>query len=143
MATDSASASSAAPSRGLHIGLWVAQVLLAVAFLGSASMKLMTPAAELATKMAWASHVPEAGVKLIGVLELLGALGLILPSALRIQPKLTSAAAAGLVLTMIGAAATHIMIGEPQMTAPNFVLGGLAAFVAWGRLSKAPIAPKS
>ena len=126
----------------MHIGLWIVQGLLAFAFFGAGAMKMATPVDQLAEQMAWVLHVPAPAVKVIGLLEVLGAAGLILPSALRIQPKLTPLAAGGLVLTMLGAAATHIAIGEAAMIAPPLVLGGLAAFVAWGRSSKHPIDPK-
>lgn len=130
------------PPRGLHIGLWVTQGLVAVAFTGSGLLKAFTPVATLAEQMAWVKAVPASLVPVIGVLEFAGALGLILPSALRIMPKLTVAAAGGLVLTMACAAALHLSLGEPQMIVPNLVLGGLSAFIAWGRAGKAPIAPK-
>ncbi len=126
----------------MNKALWAVQALVALAFVGAAGMKLSTPLDALAAKMAWVAHVPPWSVKVIGALELLGALGLILPSALRIKPVLTPLAAAGLVLTMVAAAGLHIAIGEAAMIAPNIVLGGLCAFIAWGRHSKAPIAPK-
>ncbi|MBL9039312.1 MAG: DoxX family protein [Archangium sp.] len=126
--------------KGLKIGLWVVQVLLAVAFTGAAMMKLTTPYEVLVTQQAWAKLFSPDVVKLIGAVEVLGALGLILPSVTRIMPILTPVAASGLVLTMIGAGATHLRIGEPPI--PNIVLGGLAAFVAWGRFTKAPISPR-
>lgn len=143
MSVDTAShLAPAAPSKGLHLGLWVAQGLAAFAFLGAGATKLSTPIAELATKMPWVTHFPELAVRAIGAAELAGALGLVLPSALRIQPRLTPLAAAGLVLVMLGAAGTHVVLGEAPMMAPSVILGGLAAFVAWGRGVKAPIAPK-
>ena len=117
----------------MNIALWIVQALLAAAFLMAGGMKLATPHDALMAQMSWAAHVPAMGVKFIGLVEVLGALGLVLPSALRIKPGLTPLAAAGLVSTMIGAAALHISIGEGAMIAPNLVLGSLAAFVAWGR----------
>lgn len=130
-----------APGKGFHIGLWVAQVLLAIGFGMAGVMKLATPYAELAQKMAWAQHTPEALVKFIGVVELAGALGVILPAATRIKPVLTPLAAAGMVVIMVLAIGLHVSLGE--VPAPNFVLGGIAAFVAWGRWRKAPISPRS
>jgi len=103
-------------------------------------MKTMTPIAELATKLPWAAEVPAALVRFIGTAELLAAVGLVLPAATRIRPGLTALAAAGLVTVMILAFAFHAMRGELAQAAPiNLVLGGLAAFVAWGRFKKAPI----
>lgn len=132
----------ATPSRGLTTALWVVQGLLALAFLGAGFTKVSLPIDQLATQMSWVSHVPAALVRFIAVAELLGAVGLILPAATRILPVLTPLAAAGLALVMALGAATHASIGELAMVVPNFVLLGLAAFVAWGRFKKAPIAPR-
>lgn len=126
----------------MNIGLWIAQSMLALAFVAAGLMKLTTPYEALVTQMTWAAHVPAAGVMLIGVLEILGAVGLILPSLSRVKPSLTPLAAAGLVTTMVFAAGLHIAIGEGMSIAPNLALGGLAAFVAWGRFKKSPITPR-
>ena len=130
------------PSKALNIALWIAQSLAGFAFLMAGSMKTTQPTEALAVKMAWVTHFPPLVVRAIGTLEFLGALGLILPSALRILPRLTVFAGAGLAALMLGAAATHVVIGEPQMMVPALVLGSLAAFVAWGRATKAPISAK-
>lgn len=127
--------------KGLRIGLWVAQVLLAVAFLGAGLMKVTQPYDAVAASQAWARLFSPEAVKLIGAVELLAVVGLILPSLTRILPVLTPLAAAGLVLQMIVAGATHLRVGEPPI--PNVILGALAAFVAWGRFKKAPIAPRT
>jgi uncharacterized membrane protein YphA (DoxX/SURF4 family) len=131
------------PSRALSIGLWVAQAFLAFAFIGSGLMKLTTPHEALAAQMRWAADAPAFLPLLIGASEVAGALGLILPAATRIQPRLTAIAGACLALVMVLAAGTHVMYGELFMLAPNLVLGGLAAFVAWGRSGPAAIAPRS
>lgn len=122
--------------------LWIVQSLVGVAFTMAGVMKFSTPYDALAEQMSWVPHVPAMAVKLIGLVEVAGGLGLILPSVFRIMPGLTPLAAAGLVLTMISAAGLHISIGEGAMIAPNLVLGSLAALVAWGRHKKAPIAPR-
>lgn len=128
------------PKKGLHIGLWVAQVLLGAAFGMAGIMKLGTPAEEMiANGMAWADRVPAGLILFIGAAELAGAIGLIVPSATRILPSLTPLAAAALTLVMVLAAGEHVMAGEGAHIAPNFVLGGLALFVAWGRHKAAPI----
>jgi hypothetical protein len=107
-------------------------------------MKTTTPIAELATKLPWVGAVPEALVRFIGTAELLAAVGLILPSATRIRPVLTPLAAVGLVTIMVLAVPFHAMRGELAHALPvNLVLGGLAAFVAWGRFKKAPIASRT
>jgi hypothetical protein len=134
---------AAAPSgRGLHVALWVVQALLFVAFTMAGSMKLFTPFAELGQKMPWVLAVGAPLVRFIGLSELSGALGLLLPSLTRIRPALTPLAATGLVVVMLLAMAFHVSRGEPQVLPANAVLGGLAAFVAWGRRKRAPIAPR-
>lgn len=118
----------------MNIALWIVQGILAAAFLMAGGMKLSQPKEKLATNMAWVEDFAPNTIRLIGGLEVLGAIGLILPMALGILPVLTGVAAIGLVLSMIGAAVTHIRRGEMPMLAPNAVLGLLAAFVAVGRL---------
>ncbi len=126
----------------MNIVLWVIQVLLAAGFLMAGGMKLMTPHDALAAQMAWVNHMPAIAPKLIGLLEVLGALGLILPALLRIKPGLTPLAASCLALLMVGAFITHLLLGEYPMSLPSLVMGGLAAFVAWGRKKRAPILPR-
>lgn len=131
------------PRRGLHIGLWVAQGLLAVAFLMSGGMKLFAPIEELQAQMPWVAGALGSAVRFIGLAEVLGAIGLVLPAATRILPKLTPLAASGLLVVMGLAAATHASRGEYPMILANVALGGLAAFVVWGRSRKAPIAARA
>lgn len=126
-------------SRGLSIGLWVVQALLAFAFLGAGLMKLTTPHEALAAQMTWVADAPSFLPRFIGASEVAGALGLILPSLTRIQPRLTPIAAALLATVMVLASATHALYGEWGMIGANAVLGGLAAFVAWGRSGPAAI----
>lgn len=128
--------------RGLHIGLWVVQGLLALGFGMAGGMKLLTPIADLAEKMSWVKDSSPALVRFIGTSELAGALGLILPSLTRILPKLTVLAALGLLVVMILGGAVHVMHGEANRLPVNVLLGGLAGFVAWGRLRVAAIPPR-
>lgn len=123
----------------MDTALWILQVLLAIAFVGAGLMKLTQPKAKVAERMAWANDFSETQLKLIGLVELLGAVGLILPAITRILPILTPLAAVGLVLTMIGAALTHIRRGEMPMVIPNLVLLTLAAIVAYGRFVAFPL----
>ncbi len=118
----------------MNIALWIVQGLLALAFLMAGGMKLTQPKQKLATNMAWVEDFAPNTIRLIGGLEVLGAIGLVLPMALGILPVLTGVAAIGLVLTMIGAAVTHLRRSEMPMLVPNVILGLLAAFVALGRL---------
>ena len=142
MTTTASTHTASQPRRGLRIALWVAQVLLAVAFGMSGLMKLSTPIADLAAQMAWVGSVPAALVRFIGAAELAGAIGLILPALTRIQPRLTALAAVGLIVVMVLASIVHVSRGEFGMLPVNVVLGALAAFVAWGRSKAAPIAPR-
>ncbi len=142
-AATASSLSTPSPSKGLNIGLWVVQVLLATMFGFAGATKTFTPIADLVTPMPWVAHVPELLVRFIGVSELAAALGLTLPSLLRIKPALTVFAALGLVIVMVLAAGLHVQRGEYGGLPINAVLGGLAAFVAWGRSKKAPISPRA
>src|SRR3712207_6384671 len=92
----------------MGIALWVIQVLLAVAFLVSGAMKLSQPKEKLLKNMAWVEDFSQPTVRIIGALEVLGAIGIVLPALTGILPWLTPLAALGLVLTMIGAAFTHL-----------------------------------
>lgn len=130
------------PSKALHVGLWVVQGLLGALFLAVGTMKLTQPIAVLVDSFGWPGAVPVALVRFIGIAEFLGALGLILPAGTRVKPMLTPLAGAGLTLAMLLAAGFHISRGEFGALPMPLVLGGLAAFVAWGRAAKAPIAPR-
>jgi hypothetical protein len=76
------------------------------------------------------------------VQHFLGAIGLIIPVAIRVRPSLTGYAALGLLIVMVLALLFHVAIGEGAQIGPNIFLGAIAAFIAWGRLKKAPIYPK-
>jgi uncharacterized membrane protein YphA (DoxX/SURF4 family) len=114
--------------------LWIIQVLLALLFLFAGGTKLVLPPDVLAS-MGSPNQIPLPGlfVRFIGVAEVLGALGLLLPGLLRIKPWLTPLAAAGLVVVMIGATALNVAAGVVPLVA-----GLLAAFVAYGRWRPAP-----
>src|SRR4051795_12912983 len=109
--------------------LWIVQGLLAALFLFAGAMKLITPVEVLSAM----SPFPAEFIRFIGVCEVLGAFGLILPYALRILPGLTALAAAGLVVIMIGATVTTLAIGGGVMALSTVILGLLAALVAYGR----------
>jgi uncharacterized membrane protein YphA (DoxX/SURF4 family) len=99
----------------VNIVLWIIAGLLALAFLGAGLMKLSQPKEKLEPRMAYMKDLSAGTVKTIGALEVLAAIGLILPAALGIVPVLVPLAATGLVLLMIGAAITHARRKEPQM----------------------------
>ena len=120
----------------ISVILWIVQVLLALLFLFSGVMKFVMSPADL-TK---GSPFSASFIHFIGVMEILGALGLILPAATRIKPALTPLAASGLVIIMIGATWTTVATMGAKMAVLPFVTGILAAFVAYGRWRLAPIA---
>jgi putative oxidoreductase len=122
-----------------RVSLWVVQLLLAAAFADDGFAKAMHPIEELAETFGWPSQVPEGLVRFIGASELAAALGLVVPAATRILPFLTPLAAVCLTLLMWAAFVFHAMRGEWQMLPVNVALGLLAALVAWGRFSKAPV----
>lgn len=113
--------------------LLIAQVLLAGLFLITGLTKLTQPRLKMAAgPMRWAANATDRQFRAIGLLEVLGALGLILPSALGIAPGLLPLAATGLALTMVGAIATHVRYKEVDRVAVPVVVLGLALFVAMG-----------
>ena len=109
--------------------LWIVQGVLAAIFLFAGAMKLITPVEVMAAM----SPFPGEFIRFIGVCEVLGAVGLIVPLATRILPGLTALAAAGLVIIMAGATVSTLAIGGGVMAAPTLVFGLLAACVAVGR----------
>ena len=120
--------------------LWILQILLGLLFVFSGSMKFVMSVAEMTKDL---PSMPGWFLHFIGVMELLGGAGLILPSLLRIRPGLTPLAAAGLVIIMIGA--TVITLGATGIgpaTIP-LIVGILCVFVAYGRWRLAPLSPRS
>ncbi len=123
----------------MNIALWIVQILLALAFAMAGIMKVTQPIDRLETRMGWVKDIGPRGVRLIGSLEILGAIGLILPAITGIWPWLTPLAAAGLALTMVGAMITHGRRGEYSSIGANLVLLLLALFVVYGRFVIVPI----
>jgi uncharacterized membrane protein YphA (DoxX/SURF4 family) len=118
----------------VNVALWIIAGLLAVAFLAAGAMKVVRTKEQLAEAgMAWVEDFSPGMVKLIGALEVLAAIGLILPAVLDIAPVLVPLAALGLVLMMIGAVVVHVRRKEVPAMVPSVVLLVLAAIVAWGR----------
>ncbi len=118
----------------MNIVLWVIAGLLSLMFLVAGVMKLARSKRDLAASgMSWTEDFSERTVRLIGVLEVLAAAGLILPPATGIAPVLAPLAATGVVLLMCGAAVVHLRRTERAQIAVNVVAGLLAALVAWGR----------
>lgn len=126
------------------IGIWTAQIVLAGMFGMSGYMHFVSPVEALVQMgMSWAGDAPIALVRFIGIAELAGALGLILPAATRIMPLLTPFAALGLAVIQVLAIGVHVVRGEFLVTPFNLVLLALALLVVWGRWVKAPITPRN
>jgi uncharacterized membrane protein YphA (DoxX/SURF4 family) len=124
----------------MNIALWIVQILLALVFLMAGVMKASQPIEKLQKNMNWTKHVSPGFVRVVGILEILGALGLILPVATHILPWLTPVAAIGLVLTMIGAIITHVRLKEAGQAAMPLVLLLLSLFIVLGYFVFVPIA---
>ncbi len=122
-------------ARRASIALWVAQALLAAMFLMAGSVKLVMPIEAMAMPVA----LPGWFLRFIGVAEVLGAIGLIVPSVTRIRPGLTPLAACGLVVIMLGAIGVTLLGGGGAQALGPAVIGALLVTVAVGRARRAPI----
>ncbi|MEQ1754483.1 MAG: DoxX family protein [Micropepsaceae bacterium] len=129
-------------SRVWTIALWIAQLMLAAAYGLFGSMKATQPLDQLSQMMTWIPEMQPAFVRGLGVVEVLGAVGLILPALTRIQPQLTVVTALCIVVHQLFAVALHASKGEFNVLALNAVLIVLAAFIFWGRRTKAVIEPR-
>ena len=123
----------------MNILLWVLQVLLALAFFAHGWLFLSPPAAIVDQMNA---SFPRWFQLLLGVAEILAAVGLTLPGVARVQPWLVSRAAAGIMIVMIGATIFHVARGEVSSAATTAVLLAMATFVAYMRWRVAPIEPR-
>ena len=123
----------------MNVALWIVQGLLAALFVFAGGMKLVLPIEKMQDPVA----LPGLFLRFIGVCELLGGIGLILPSLLRIRPGLTPLAAAGLIVIMIGAVVISVIYMGVASALIPLLVGILAAFIAYGRSRLAPIRPKA
>ena len=119
----------------MNLSLWIIAGLLAVAYLFGGASKLIVPKEKLAVIPAagWVEDFSAGTVKVIGALEVLAAVGLVLPAVLDIAPVLVPAAAVGLALIMVGAAITRLRRHEAKYMVADLTYLALAGFVAWGR----------
>jgi uncharacterized membrane protein YphA (DoxX/SURF4 family) len=122
------------PSRKTTVLLWIIQVLLALLFLFAGVAKLVMPIEAMTKQIS----LPGLFLRFIGVAEVLGAIGLILPGLLRIQPGLTPLAAAGLAIITVGATVVTLKTGGGALALFPLVAALLSAFVAYGRWRMAP-----
>jgi uncharacterized membrane protein YphA (DoxX/SURF4 family) len=126
-------------SKRINVAIWTVQVLLACLFLFAGGAKLVLPIAELTKQV----PLPGLFLRFLGLVEFAGAVGLILPSLLRIRPYLTPLAAGGLIIIMSGATAISMMGGKVTPAIPTFVVGCLAGLVLYARTRVVPIREKT
>ncbi len=128
--------------RLIHVALWILQLSLAVVFAIAGWTKLADAGEPLKAAVPWIADVPTPLVKLIGLAEILGALGLVFPSLARIRPHLTPVAASCLTTIMMLAIAFHWYRGDTAVVILPAVLALASAVVAYGRFRKVPITPR-
>lgn len=115
------------------IGLWISQTLLALGMAGAGGMKAISPREKLLPQMKWVGRFPVWAPRVIGIAEVAGAIGLVVPWASGILPVLTPVAAACLLILMVGAVKVHVDDGEASHGIAPAVLGALALVIAVGR----------
>jgi uncharacterized membrane protein YphA (DoxX/SURF4 family) len=128
--------------RGLNAFLWITQTLLAVMFCAAGFMKIAMPIPELSKAIPWTGQLPELFVRTMGVVDLAGGLGVLLPALTRIKSHLTAVAALCCVILQICAAIFHLTRGEVAILPLNLVLLTMSLFVFWGRRKGVPIASR-
>jgi len=130
-------------NKKLGVFLWVLQIVLEVMYLMAGIQKAFGDLSVVVKTIFWIAFTPPLLVRFIGVSELLGAIGLILPAALKIRPQLTTLAAAGLALIMLLANLMHIYRGEFFVLPMTLLMFAMAGFVAYGRWKLAPVTPNA
>ena len=121
----------------MSIAMWSISALVALVMLAAGALKIVVPRRELAlSRMKWAGGWSDGRVKLLGLAEVLGSVGLVVPVATGIQPILTPIAALCLTVLMVGAVKTDFDLGEPIVRPA--VLGALCLVIAAGRLGIIP-----
>jgi hypothetical protein len=119
-------------SKTLNVLLWTAQILLALSMLSGAVMKFM-PIETISAMMPWTGQVSPMLVRLLGVIDLAGGLGLVLPGMLGYKPGLVLWASYGIITLMVCATVFHVSRGETPVIGFNIFCIILAAFIARGR----------
>ena len=117
----------------MNVALWIVQGLLALTFVGTGIWKFATPIPQLAAMIPWAGQVSPGLLYTTAFFDILGGLGVLLPTLTRIRPRLTPLAALGCAVLQACAIVFHFSRGEAVNTPFNFLLVGLSLFVAWGR----------
>lgn len=122
----------------MNVVLWIVQGILTLIFLAVGLMKVTQPKEKLVERMAFVEDFSPGTIRLIGIVEMLGAGGIILPAMTGIMPWLTPSAAVGLSINQVGAAWTHLRRREYLMIGMNIIILAMAVFVAYGRFVSAP-----
>lgn len=122
----------------MNIALWTVAGLLALAYVAGGTLKVVMSKERLRAaggpSAAWTEDVKPLGIKTIGVLEILGGLGLVLPALVGVAPDLVPLAALGLTMIMVGAAVTRASRREYRLLLVDLAYLALIVFVLWGRL---------
>ncbi|KAA9353730.1 DoxX family protein [Larkinella humicola] len=126
----------------LPIALWIVQAMLALLFIGTGIFKLVAPVSTIAGMWPWAGEYPDL-LRVTGMFDLGGGIGLILLALTGIKPGLTVVAALGCAALQVSAIVFHFSRGEAANTPFNFVMLGLVLFVFWGRGMKASVSPRT
>ena len=123
----------------MDIVIWIIQGIVALLFMMDGIMKVSKSKEELSQKMGWVEKFPKGQLKIIGLLEIIGSIGIVLPMILSILEELTVVAAVGLSLVMMGAIATHARRKEYKELKVNFFILLLLGFVITGRVILVPV----
>jgi uncharacterized membrane protein YphA (DoxX/SURF4 family) len=123
----------------MDVALWVAQGLLALIMLMAGLPKINQPREKMLDRMAFVEDFTDGPIRTIGILEVLAAVGLILPGLTGIAPILVPLAAVGVALIQMGAIVVHVRRSESRPLVMNLVLVAIAIFIAWGRLGDYPL----
>ena len=121
------------PGKPLIIALWVAQVVIFALFVFFGFTKITTPIPQLSQMMPWTGDLSPTFVRIMGLVDMAGGLGILLPTLTRVLPRLTVLAALGCCALQVCAIAFHSLRGEFAMLPLNFVLLAVVAFILWGR----------
>jgi uncharacterized membrane protein YphA (DoxX/SURF4 family) len=117
----------------LRTGLWIAQIVVFAIFVAAGYMKFTTPIPELSKMMPWTGDVPVRFVRFIGIIDMAGGLGVLLPTVTRVLPGVTVFAALGCTILQVFAIGFHVSRGEFIALPLNAVLLPLVIFIFWGR----------
>lgn len=128
-------------SKTLNISLWSTQIILALGFFSGTYLKVFTSIESLSEIFPWAGEIPPAMVRITGIVDFIGGLGLILPLFPKVGNRSAGYAGIGIIALMICASIFHISRGESSDIAPNIIFMIISIFIVWGRLKKKRTVP--